>query len=137
MKSVLRILVVLSAVSLPLASVSHARDGIDASPFAPVVADLLSAFFATETACDGLAEIDELCFFVSPAGASYLAQQLERVVQEHRPAGLSLGEWRAANGVWAVELEFGDARRGSLEVYLAEVTDATVRGVMRYLPAMR
>src|SRR5690606_35408747 len=104
MKSVRRILVVLVATILPLTSVSFARDGIDASPFAPVVADLLTAFFATETTCDGLADIDELCFVVPAAGASYLAQQLERVVLEHRPAGLSLGEWRAANGVWAVEL---------------------------------
>ena len=135
MRSVVRSLA--ATFLLTLVCVSHARDGIDASPFASVVDDLIVAFFATETTCDGLVDIDEICFVVPAAGASYLAQQIERVVDDHGPTGLSAGEWRAANGVWAIELSFGDVRKGTLEVYLAEVTDAVVRGVMRYLPAMR
>jgi len=134
MTTAARILLAVAAlVALPV----HAGDAIDASPFATVVSDLLVAFHASETPCEDVSEADEVCFVVAAAGASYLAERLEEVAAGYDQAGLAIGEWRAANGVWAVRLTFGDARKGVIEVYLAEVRDAAVRGVIRYLPAAR
>jgi len=105
-----------------------ARDSLMASPYGSVVADLLRAFHATEDPCLGPVDVSDVCFTVHPATVGGLAEILENVVAGYRSAGLSGGEWRAANGVWAVELLFGDGGYGRLEVYLTELQRAEVRG---------
>lgn len=114
------------------APVALARDNIEASPYGMVLSDLLLSFHADEVPCeDGTVEAPEVCFFVSSVGASYLAERLTALVDAYAPAGLSHGEWRAANGVWAVALAFRNAGYGHLEVYLAETLGAGVRGLVR------
>lgn len=106
----------------------EAKDDLLASPYGPVVADLLFAFHATELQCLGPVDVSDVCFKVDPATAGGLAEVLEAVVAGYRSAGLRGGEWRAANGVWAVDLVFGEGVYGTLEVYLTEKHRATVEG---------
>lgn len=109
-----------------------ASSDIEASPFGMVVGDLLVAFHADEVPCeDGANDSLELCFSAASVGVSYLAERLTELVDSYEPAGLSQGEWRAANGVWAVTLVFHNQAYGRLEVYLAETMGAGVRGLAR------
>lgn len=105
-----------------------AKDDLLASPYGPVVADLLFAFHAKEQHCLGPVDVSDVCFKVDPATAGGLAEVLEAVVEGYRPAGLRSGEWRAANGVWAVDLVFGEGVYGTLEVYLTEKNRAAIEG---------
>jgi hypothetical protein len=122
-----RILTVLAALSLA-ALPAAGKDNLLASPYGPVVVDLLFAFHATEVPCLGPVDISDVCFTANPATAGALAEVLETVVAGYGSAGLRGGEWRAANGVWAVDLVFGDGVYGALEVYLTEVQRAEVHG---------
>ncbi len=109
-----------------------ARNDIEASPYGMVVSDLLLAFHADEVPCeDGANESLEVCFTVSSVGVSYLGERLTALVDSFEPAGLSQGEWRAANGVWSVALVFRNEAYGRLEVYLAETMGTGVRGLVR------
>jgi hypothetical protein len=109
-----------------------ARDNVEASPYGMVVSDLLLSFHADEVPCeDGSVEAPEVCFMVTSVGASYLAERLTVLVESYAPAGLSQGEWRAANGVWAVSLAFRNDSYGRLDVYLAETLGSGVRGMVR------
>lgn len=105
-----------------------AKDNLLASPYGSVVADLLLAFQAAEVPCLGPIDISDVCFTVDPATAGGLAEILENVAAGYASAGLRGGEWRAANGVWALELLFGDGVYGTLEVYLTELQRAQVHG---------
>ena len=105
-----------------------AKDNLLASPYGSVVADLLFAFHATELPCLGPVDLSDVCFTVDPATAGGLAEILEQVVSGYGSAGLRGGEWRAANGVWAVDLVFGTGVYGTLEVYLTELQRAAVQG---------
>lgn len=114
---------------LVLSSVTgHAKDNLLASPYGSVVADLLFAFHATEVPCLGPVDMSDVCFTVDPATAGGLAEILEVVIAGYESAGLRGSEWRAANGVWAVDLRFGDGLYGTLEVYLTELQRAEVHG---------
>jgi len=115
---------------LGVASLTCARDGLFATPYGSLTADLLEAMGAEEVPCYSVVDAPEVGFVVRPAGASYLAEVLEAVTDGYGQAGLSRGAWRAANGVWSVELRFGDGSYGKLEVYLAEVGGAVVHGIL-------
>lgn len=110
------------------AGMAGAKDNLLASPYGSVVADLLFAFHATELPCLGPVDLSDVCFTVDPATAGGLAEILEQVVSGYGSAGLRGGEWRAANGVWAVDLVFGTGVYGTLEVYLTELQRAAVQG---------
>lgn len=127
MRTWLGLLVVVAATVCAPRS-AEAKDNILASAYAPVVNDLLFAFFATEVPCLGPVDMSDVCFTVEPATAGALAEALEVVVNGYHSAGLHTGEWRAANGVWAVELRFGDGAYGHIEVYLTETKRAEVYG---------
>lgn len=120
------LLVVGAALCAPRST--EAKDNILASAYGPVVIDLLFTFFATEVPCLGPVDMSDVCFTVEPATAGALAEALEVVVNGYRSAGLQTGEWRAANGVWAVELRFGDGLYGHVEIYLTETKRAEVSG---------
>ena len=105
-----------------------AKDNLMASPYGSVVADLMFAFHAVEVPCLGPVDMSDVCFTVDPATAGGLAEIIESIVAGYRSAGLRAGEWRAANGVWAVELVFGDGVYGGLEVFLTERQRAEVSG---------
>lgn len=122
-----RVLTVLTALAFT-ACPAAAKDNLLASPYGSVVADLLFAFHATEVPCLGPVDISDVCFTADPATAGALAEILEKVVAGYSSAGLRGGEWRAANGVWAVNLIFGDGVYGTLEVYLTELQRAEVHG---------
>src|SRR5690606_5511669 len=109
-------------------ALAGAKDNLLASPYGSVVADLLFAFHATELPCLGPVDLSDVCFTVDPATAGGLAEILEQVVSGYGSAGLRGGEWRAANGVWAVDLVFGTGVYGTLEVYLTELQRAAVQG---------
>ena len=109
-------------------ALAGAKDNLLASPYGSVVADLLFAFHATELPCLGPVDLSDVCFTVDPATAGGLAEILEQVVSGYGSAGLRGGEWRAANGVWAVDLVFGIGVYGTLEVYLTELQRAAVQG---------
>jgi len=119
-------------VAVLLAPSVSARDNIEASPYGMVLSDLLLSFHANEVPCeDGGREAPEVCFQVDSVGVAYLAERLTALVESYAPAGLAHGEWRAANGVWAVALEFKHDAFGRLEVYLAEGMGSWVRGLVR------
>lgn len=120
--------VLAACAALVVTASTAAKDSILASAYGPVVNDLLFAFHATEEPCVGAVDMSDLCFSVTPATAGALAESLELVVAGYGSAGLQRGEWRAANGVWAVELVFGGGAYGTVEVYLTETELATVRG---------
>lgn len=127
MKIVLARVIMLLAVVIA-AGMAGAKDNLLASPYGSVVADLLFAFHATELPCLGPVDLSDVCFTVDPATAGGLAEILEQVVSGYGSAGLRGGEWRAANGVWAVDLVFGTGVYGTLEVYLTELQRAAVQG---------
>src|SRR5690606_10844369 len=79
---------------------AHAKDSLMASPYGPVLIDLLAAFQAVETPCPSASVQHDLCFDATPAGATQLAEALSEVVGGYATAGLGVGDWRAANGVW-------------------------------------
>ena len=108
--------------------VASAKDSLMASAYAPVVRDLMEAFGAVETLCPLATFQHDVCFEASPAGASQLAEQLAEVVSGYEPADLRVGDWRSANGVWAVTLRFGSGAYGAIDLYLAEVGPGAVRG---------
>lgn len=127
-----RTLVTILLLGLLTAAPVLARDNVEASPYGMVVSDLLMSFHANEVPCeDGAVEDPEVCFMVTSVGASYLAERLTTLVESYAPAGLSQGEWRAANGVWAVSLAFRNDSYGRLDVYLAETLGSGVRGMVR------
>lgn len=100
-----------------------------------VLADLMLTFHATEVACeDGMSESNAVCFQAKSVGVAYLAERLTSVVESYAAAGLSHRDWRAANGVWTVTLEFKHESFGRLEVYLAESMNVGVRGLVRLVP---
>lgn len=118
-----------AALSLMLSlGVASARDSLMSSPYGPVVSDLLKAFTAEETLCPLSTYQHDLCFAVELAGAGYLAERLESVVATYSAANLRSGGWRAANGVWSVTLTFGGGHHGSVELFLTEVGQGSVRG---------
>lgn len=122
------------ALCLLLLSLATARDNLFASAYGPLAHDLLDAFHARETQCHAAIEVPDVCFEVRAAGAGPLAETLADVVEDYRSAGLRMGEWRAANGVWAVELRFGAGAHGSVEVYLTESGRGDVRGMLVLSP---
>ncbi len=103
-----------------------------ASPYGPVLIDLLAAFQAVETPCPSASVQHDLCFDATPAGATQLAEALSEVVGGYATAGLGVGDWRAANGVWAVSLSFGGGALGWVDLYLTEAGLGTVRGTFIY-----
>lgn len=109
-----------------------ARDTIDISPYGNVVADLLAAFHAEDVPCEGVAtDVGEMCFRVQATSASYLAERLTEIVVDYDSVGLNSGGWRSGNGVWTVSLMLPNKSLGLLEIYLAEVPDNGVNGVIR------
>ena len=123
--------VVLAMLLSPL-STAHAKDNILASAYGPVVMDILFAFFAIEVPCLGAIDTSDVCFTVEPTTAGALAETIVEVVDGYTSAGLQSGTWRSANGVWAVELRFGEGAYGFIEVYLTETKRAEVHGKVVY-----
>ena len=120
---------------LHLAPVGLARDSIEVSPFGNVFTDLLEAFHADGTPCEGATtDMDEVCFRSHAVSVSYLAERLTEIVEGYDALGLKSGGWRSANGVWTVSLAFPNSSHGLLEVYLAEAPDNLVKGVIRLVP---
>ena len=120
---------IVTTLALTLATLlACAKDNLLASPYGSVVVDLLAAFHAREVPCLGPVDMSDVCFTVDPATAGGLAEILESVVADYESAVLRSGEWRAANGVWAVALVFGDGVYGTLEVYLTESQRAEIQG---------
>ena len=91
-----RILTVLAALSLA-ALPAAGKDNLLASPYGPVVVDLLFAFHATEVPCLGPVDISDVCFTANPATAGALAD-----------AVVSLGGAVRARPFWLVRAA-GDA----------------------------
>lgn len=121
----------LSGVLL-LTPMTHARDSIDATPFGPVLTDLMAAFHAQSVPCEGVATTEaEVCFESRAVGASYLAERLVEILEAYESIGLTNGGWRSANGVWTVSLKLPNNSFGRLEIYLAETTSSMVKGVVR------
>lgn len=120
---------VASLAFVTVSMVASAKDSLMASAYAPVVADLLAAFHAEESVCTLTTYQHDVCFRASPAGASSLAEVLTEVADQYAAAELHLGRWRAANGVWAVELTFGSGAYGSVELFLTEPEPGSVSGV--------
>jgi len=117
---------------LALPFVGFARDGIEASPYGNVFTDLMDAFHAEGTPCEGATTgMSEVCFKALAVSASYLAERLTEIVDGYEGVGLRSGGWRSANGVWTVALALPNSSYGQLEIYLAEVSDNQVRGVIR------
>lgn len=111
---------------------SSARDTIDISPYGNVVADLLAAFHAVDVPCEGVAtDVGEMCFRAQATSASYLAERLIDIVSDYGSVGLDSGGWRSGNGVWTVSLMLPNKNLGHLEIYLAEVPENGVKGVIR------
>ncbi len=109
-----------------------ARDTIEASPYANVFEDLLVAFHAEDSPCEGGAGgMAEACFKAHLVSASYLAERLTEIVESYESVGLKSGGWRSANGVWTVALTFPNSSYGQLEIYLAEGQDKLVKGMFR------
>lgn len=106
-----------------------ARDNLYASAYGPFARDLLRAFHAEESNCSSAVESADVCFVVDAVGAGHLAEVLESTVDEYRSAGLRLGDWTSANGVWAVELRFAIEAYGGVAIYLTEVGHG-VRGML-------
>lgn len=127
-----RCLTLLTALSLWLPG-AHAKDRLLATPYGVVANDLLTAFGAEVAECVGAIASFDVCFTVTLAGPSYLATQLEEVIDDYRSAGLSTDGWRAANGVWSVTLRFETGNYGELQVYLSEGGNALVRGVLVFV----
>lgn len=123
-------MVVVAICLLVSLAVGWAREGLFASAYGPLARDLLRAFHAEETSCLAAIDVPDVCFEVGAAGAGQLAEVLAEVVEEYRPAGLTTGDWRASNGVWAVELWFGEGAYGSVEVFLTEIGRGQVRGML-------
>lgn len=121
---------VVAALLLNSAGVVRAHDGLLASAYGPLSRDLMAIFHAEKTLCHAAIEVPDICFEVSAAGAGQLAELLETVFADYRGAGLRRGAWRSANGVWALELYFGEGVYGRLELFLTEVTRGEVRGML-------
>lgn len=111
-------------------SVGSARENLFASSFGPFARDLLQAFHAVETSCHAAIETPDVCFEVEAVGAGHLAGVMETVVDAYGSAGLGMGDWSSANGVWAVELRFDTAAYGTVDIYLTEVGRGLVRGML-------
>lgn len=115
-----------------LGAVATARDSIEASPYGNVFTDLIAAFHAERVPCEGVATgVAEVCFRAETVSASYLAEKLTEIVNAYDSVGLSSGGWRSANGVWTVALALPNNKFGQLEIYLAEVPENLVKGVVR------
>lgn len=114
---------------LSLTSLVVARDNLFASAYGSFTRDLLEAFHAQETTCNAAIEAVDVCFHVDAVGAGHLAEVLSGVVEDYDSAGLQLGDWTAANGVWAVELRFKVEAYGKVDIYLSEVGRG-VRGML-------
>jgi hypothetical protein len=124
--------ILLLCALLSLGAFAAARDSIEASPYGNVFADLIAAFHAERVPCEGVATgIAEVCFRAETVSASYLAERLSEIVNAYDSVGLSSGGWRSANGVWTVALTLPNDRFGQLEIYLAEVPENLVKGVVR------
>lgn len=126
-----RSLIVLLSLFL-LAPWALGEGDVEAGPYGMVLSDMLLTFHADEIPCEGGAtDLVEVCFEVDSVGVAYLAERLSALVESYAPAGLAHGDWRAANGVWAITLEFKHDSFGRLELYLAESMGAGVRGLAR------
>lgn len=124
------------ALVLILASVigpALARDRLFVTPYGAVASDVLAAFDAEIVPCVGAIASSDVCFVVAVAAPTALAARLEGVIEAYRPAGLTAGAWRAANGVWSLTLRFGSGRYGELEVYLSETGSSSVRGALVFV----
>lgn len=121
---------VMSVVLLASLVFAGAHDGLFASAYGSLSRDLLEVFHAEKTLCHAAIEVPDVCFEVSAAGAGQLAELLETVLVDYRGAGLRRGEWRSENGVWALELYFGEGAYGRLELYLTEIARGEVRGML-------
>ena len=122
----------LTVCLLLLVPVGLARDSIEVSPFANVFTDLLEAFHAEGTPCEGATTgMAEVCFRSQAVSASYLAERLTEIVAGYDAVGLKSGGWRSANGVWTVSLLLPNSSYGHLEIYLADAPDNHVKGVIR------
>jgi hypothetical protein len=130
MKRIATCLLLFAACSL--APVGLARETIEASQYGTVLEDLLAAFYAAGVPCEGAATATaEVCFRAEAVSASYLAERLDELLDTYGSAGLSSGEWRAANGVWNVTLAYPNSSYGYLDLYLAEAPDNCVNGIVR------
>ncbi|HZJ10388.1 MAG TPA: hypothetical protein VFD39_11880 [Trueperaceae bacterium] len=126
-----RIAVVVTVLGAMLSvAVGLAGDDLFASAYGSLAQDLLRAFHAEQTQCHAAIDVPDVCFEISAAAASQLAEVLEAVVEQYRSAGLATGAWHSANGVWAVELRFGDGAFGGVEVFLTETGRGVVRGML-------
>jgi hypothetical protein len=116
---------------LLLAPAGRAEGTLDASLYGPVGRALLAAMHAKVVPCADTVGAPEVCFEVEATGVAVLAEEVEAVAADNAGAGLRLGPWTAGNGVHAVSLSFEGRTVGVLEVFLAEVTPARVRGMLR------
>lgn len=128
-----RLLVSLLLLALLCAPAVWARDRLFASPYGPLASDVLAAFGAEVVPCIGAIDAAEVCFVVHVAGPTYLATELETVVEAYRQAGLTTSAWQAANGVWKLSVRFMDGGSGELQVFLSETGNSAVRGVLVFI----
>lgn len=115
------------ALALPHAA---AADRLYSSPFGPLVEDILTAFDAEVVPCVSPVAGPEVCFVVHILSPTYLASELEAVLEQHRHAGVNPDAWETANGVWRLSVKSKDVGAGQLLVYLAQAGTALVRGVL-------
>lgn len=128
-----RLLTSIAILALLVCPAGWARERLLASPYGPLANDVLSAFGAEVVPCVGAIDAAEVCFVVHVAGPTYLATELETVLEEYRQAGLAASAWQAANGVWKLSVWFMDGSSGELQVFLSETTGSSVRGVLVFI----
>jgi hypothetical protein len=126
----------LAAASFMLvAGLAWSAGGLAATPFRPLVDDLLERFHAVVRPC-GLAVEGDVCFVVQPSHVALLAVALEAFVDDHGGA-VARGAWTSANGAHRVVLMLVDETWGSLELWLAERPDRVVEGWFERRPRPR
>lgn len=113
---------------------SFANGDIIASPYGPVVSELLRVMHASVVPCEDLLDAPELCFTVDSVGLSLLAGVVGDVAKDFEAAGLRSDPWLAGNGVHSVRLVFDTSGPDALYVYLAEDSPSHVRGLIRLSP---
>jgi hypothetical protein len=120
---------------LLVGGVAGAAGGLGATPFRPLVDDLLERFHALVRPC-GVATEGDVCFVAQPSQVALLAEVLEAYVLDHGGA-IERGPWTSANGAHRVVLTLGDETWGALELWLAERPDRAVEGWFERRPRPR
>ncbi len=113
---------------------SFANGDITASPYGPVVSELLRAMHAGVVPCEDLLDAPELCFTVDSVGLGLLASIVGDVAKDFQSVGLRSDSWLSGNGVHSVRLVFDTSGPNALYVYLAEDSPSHVRGLIRLSP---